>query len=266
MPSMTVHESFKLFPGNGIRVAWPPRLWHSGCIFVGVRWAQAHLNSLAGKEQTVGGPRDAKPQIAQGRWLGCRGRADDLPVANTKQTELREDRRWERVLHRPFMARERVWPMLKRTVRRRGDGFSLIEMLIVISIMGVLVAVLMPSMVTSFRQRATRGAVDRLAMTHSLARATSVRFGRVAELRIDAINARFWVEVDTSGTGIRDTIGTVNQLEGVTMSSDRERLCFDSRGLATSRGQCEPGNALVQFSLAGRTDTFQTTALGKVLR
>ncbi len=42
--------------------------------------------------------------------------------------------------------------MLKRTVRRWGKGFSLIEMLIVITIMGALLAVLMPSMVTAFRQ------------------------------------------------------------------------------------------------------------------
>ena len=45
------------------------------------------------------------------------------------------------------------------------------------------------------------------AMAHSLARSTAVRYARVAELPIDAANARFWVEVDTSGTGIRDTVG-----------------------------------------------------------
>ncbi len=152
-------------------------------------------------------------------------------------------------------------------LRRRGDGFTLIEMLIVITVMGVLVAVVMPNMVTSFRQRATRGAVDRLAMTHGLARATAVRFGRVAELHIDAANGRFWVEVDTSGTGIRDTIGVVNDLSGqVTMLSTRTLLCFDLRGLTTTRNACEAGDALVQFSLQGRTDTLQTSVLGKVLR
>ncbi len=157
--------------------------------------------------------------------------------------------------------------MVKRTVRRRGDGFTLIDMLIVMTILGALAAILMPSMVTSFRQRATRGAVDRLAMTHSLARATAIRFGRVAELHIDAANRRFWVEVDTSGTGIRDTVGLMNDLTGqATMTSNRSLLCFDSRGLTTTRNACESGDALVQFSLQGRTDTFQTTVLGKVLR
>ena len=173
--------------------------------------------------------------------------------------------------HRPVMARKRVWPMLKRTVRWRGDGFTLIEMLIVITVMGLLVAVLMPSMVTSFRQRATRGAVDRLAMTHALARATAVRFSRVAELHLYVGNqgkdSRFWVEVDTSGTGIRDTVGFMSDLTGkVTMSTNRQLLCFDSRGMTTTRGTCESGDMLVEFSAQGRTDTLQTTILGKVLR
>ncbi len=55
MPSMSVHKSFKLFLGNGIRRGpWPLRLWHASCVCIAVRWAQAHLDSLAGKEQTVG--------------------------------------------------------------------------------------------------------------------------------------------------------------------------------------------------------------------
>ena len=157
--------------------------------------------------------------------------------------------------------------MLKRTVRRRGDGFTLLEMLIVLTVMGVIIAVSLPSFVTGFRQRATQGAVDRLAMSHGLARATALRFGRVAELHIDAANGRFWVEVDTSGTGIRDTVGVMNDLGGqVTMLSNRTLLCFDLRGLTTTRDACEAGDALVQFSLQGRTDTLQTTVLGKVLR
>ena len=149
----------------------------------------------------------------------------------------------------------------------KNKGFTLIEMLIVLTVMGVILAVAMPSMVAAYRLRATRGAIDRLAMAHGLARATAVRFGRVAELHIDAANGRFWIEVDTSGTGIRDTVGSMNDMAGqVTMTSNRTLLCFDLRGLTTTRGACEAGDALVTFFSRGRTDTLQTTVLGKVLR
>ena len=152
-------------------------------------------------------------------------------------------------------------------VEMKNKGFTLIEMLIVLAVMGVMAAVALPSLTRRYGQRATRGAVDRLAMAHSLAQATAIRFGRVAELHIDAANSRFWVEVDTSGTGIRDTVGLMNDLGGqVTMSSNRSLLCFDSRGFATTRGVCESGDVLVQFSMQGRTDTLRTTVLGKVLR
>ena len=115
-------------------------------------------------------------------------------------------------------------------------------------------------------ERSTQGAVDQLMTAHALTRATATRLGGVAELHLDAANVRFWIEVDTSGTGIRDTVGLVHNLEAVTMSSDRSLLCFDSRGLTTTRNTCESGDALVQFSLGGRTDTFQTTVWGKVVR
>lgn len=186
----------------------------------------------------------------------------------TQRIGLGQDRTWERMPYCPLVTRERVWPMVKRTLRRRAKGFTMVEIVIVLTISVVLVAIVMPSLVASLGQRATRGAVHRLTATHSLARATAVRFGRVAELHIDAANARFWVEVDTSGTGIRDTVGLMNDLseEQITMSSNRSLLCFDSRGLTTTRNACESGDALVQFSVGGHTDTFQTTVLGKVLR
>ncbi len=148
-----------------------------------------------------------------------------------------------------------------------SNGFSVLELLTVLTIVGVLVTIVTPSLSKAFQQRATQGAVDQFMTAHALTRATATRFGRVAELHLDEANVRFWIEVDTSGTGIRDTVGLVHDLsEQVTMSSDRSLLCFDSRGLTTTRNACEAGDALVEFSLEGRTDTLQTTVLGKVLR
>jgi len=50
------------------------------------------------------------------------------------------------------------------------------------------------------------------------------------------------------------------------MTSSRALLCFDARGIATTVGSCEPGDAQVVFTDGTMADTVNTTALGKVLR
>ncbi|MGD2154150.1 MAG: GspH/FimT family pseudopilin [Gemmatimonadales bacterium] len=158
----------------------------------------------------------------------------------------------------------------RRTVPHEpGNGFTIIELIIVLILSGIIVAVASPTLSTAFRRTAGRAAVDEFVSTHTLARSAAVRYGRTAELHIDASNARFWVEVDTaSAGGVKDTVGVVKYLDsmGVGVSSDRAVLCFDSRGLPTTRGSCEAADATLVFSSPGEADTVQITALGRVLR
>jgi prepilin-type N-terminal cleavage/methylation domain-containing protein len=164
-------------------------------------------------------------------------------------------------------------PAENRPVRVGGQrGFTLLEILIVLAVMATLIAIAMPKSTDRARQ-AVRFAVDRFASAHSLARATGIRMGRMGEFHIDAANSRFWVEVDTTGTGVTDTVGMVSDLspESVTMTSTRSLLCFDGRGLpdlrtTTGGNACQPGDATVVFSRDGVADTLEITALGKVIR
>jgi type II secretion system protein H len=151
----------------------------------------------------------------------------------------------------------------------RNKGFSLIELVVVIVVVGVVLTIGVPTMAKSYPQRAVRLAGDRFVSAHGLAQAAAVRHGRVAELHVDAPGARFWVQVDTSYSGgAKDTVGLIHWVGegGLAMTSNRALLCFDSRGLATDRGPCETGDATLTFSLSGRTHTVTTTALGKVIR
>jgi hypothetical protein len=50
------------------------------------------------------------------------------------------------------------------------------------------------------------------------------------------------------------------------MTSNRNLLCFDARGLASTAGSCQTGDAQVIFAESDKADTVTTTALGKVLR
>lgn len=149
-------------------------------------------------------------------------------------------------------------------------GFTLLEVIIVMALMAIVAAMGAPRLSAALTRRETSTAADRFVSAHSLARATAVRYGRVAQLHIDASTKRFWVDVDTSGAGRnqRATIWYVRNLdaEGLTMTSNRSLLCFDARGIATVVGSCQVGSVVVIFSQSEAADTVTTTALGKVLR
>ncbi|HYT70068.1 MAG TPA: GspH/FimT family pseudopilin [Gemmatimonadales bacterium] len=153
-------------------------------------------------------------------------------------------------------------------IARWERGFTMIELAIVLVIAGLIAGVAGPKLADGLRQQSVRAAADQFVLAHSLARSTALRYGRVAELRIDAAGTRFWVEVDTSGTGVRDTVGFVRNPAdaGVKMTSTRTLLCFDARGLATTGGACQPGDATVVFASSSRAATVRVTTLGKVLR
>ena len=152
----------------------------------------------------------------------------------------------------------------------RRSGFTLLELIIVMSILSVVAAMGAPKLSAELRRRTTSTAADQLVTAHSLARATAVRYGRTAQLHIDVTAKQFWVDVDTSANlvGQRATIWYPRDLSqsGVTMSSTRSLLCFDARGIASTAGSCQSGDAQVIFTDLDRVDTVNTTSLGKVLR
>lgn len=148
-------------------------------------------------------------------------------------------------------------------------GMTIIELVVVLLITAAMAAVAGPSISASFRRTATRVAADEFVTTHALARSVAARYGRIAELHINPSTHRVWVEVDTSaGGGVKDTVGVVKYLADgtVTIVSDRTILCFDARGLPSTRGSCEPADATLTFSRDGTADTVTITALGEVRR
>src|SRR5690349_25056552 len=126
---------------------------------------------------------------------------------------------------------------LRPASRVTSRGFTLIEILIVVMMVGIVLGLGLPKLVQNYNMRATSTAADAFARAHELARATAVRFGRIGEIHIDAANARWWVDVDTSGRGQSGLIGYVRSYDtrGVTMTSTDTLMCFDMRGLRSGR-------------------------------
>jgi prepilin-type N-terminal cleavage/methylation domain-containing protein len=154
-----------------------------------------------------------------------------------------------------------------RTCRR---GFTLIEAVMVMGVISIVAAIGAPRISDALQRRTTASAADQFVLTHALARSTALRFGRIAQLHVDPVGQTFWVDVDTSANGVgqRAIIANIRYATdlGLKMSSTRALLCFDARGIASTSGTCEPGDAQVVFSDGVIADTVATTALGKVLR
>jgi len=155
---------------------------------------------------------------------------------------------------------------------RRDDvrGFTLLEVIITVFLLAIIAAIGTPKLSAALRRRVTQSAADQFVTAQSLARATSLRYGRVAQLHIDPSTTRFWVDVDTSANGVgqRATIWYVRSLArpGLVMSSNRSLLCYDARGLPLVLGACESGDATVIFTATDKADTVRTAVLGKVVR
>ena len=152
-------------------------------------------------------------------------------------------------------------------MRPSRHGYSLIELMLVMSISAVLLAITVPAMVVVHEKFQARGASRRFALAHSLTRATAIQQGGIAELHIDASANQFWVQVDTGGTGSADTVSFHSDLpDALTLTANRSRVCFDGRGLSTTRAGCESGDLSVSFDLGGYRQQVRATVLGKLLR
>ena len=155
---------------------------------------------------------------------------------------------------------------MKRNVRR---GFALLELIIVLFVLALIAAIAAPRLSAAWRNRTIQTGADQFIAAHNLARATAVRYGRVAQFHIDPTSARYWVDVDTSGAGVGQRAivwYTRDASAGLSMSSNRTLVCFDSRGLASTTGSCQGADLEVVFGMSGHADTVRATTLGKLLR
>lgn len=149
-------------------------------------------------------------------------------------------------------------------------GQTTVDLIVVLIVFSAMAGTAFPKMFKHQAKYAVRHAADEFVSLYQTARTVALRSGRVAQVRIDPDNDRFWVEVDTSlaRIGITDTIGSVRHLSEskVTLSSTKTLLCFDGRGLATPVWDCPDADATLIFSRSVHADTVRTTLTGKVLR
>ncbi len=154
-------------------------------------------------------------------------------------------------------------------LRSRG-GFTLVEVLIALVLLALIYAVALPSIGRSRVSAAVHNSKYVVISTLSLARATAMRYGRPAVLRLDAARDRIWIEVDTTEAGSGAAVDSLGYFDftkelRVKLESNRASLCFDGRGIGTTGAACPEAGAAIVLSLAHRADTVVVSPLGRVV-
>ena len=144
-------------------------------------------------------------------------------------------------------------------------GFTLLEMIIALTLVGVMSAMVYPRVGTALSKQDVRAARDMVTTLHAKARANAVARGIRTALAVSGANC---VIVSAHpATGALDTVGTavdLGQRFGVSVSMSpgtRDSLIFDAREIGS-----ETTSTYVYLSKGAFADTVLIGPLGRILR
>jgi len=149
----------------------------------------------------------------------------------------------------------------------------LAEALLATAAIGLAALIAFPSLVRARARVDVAAARETFAATHALAREVAAQYGRLCRLHLDPRGNRFWVTIDTAAAPGPEALDTVQpivwveeQFGGVQIDAAPHTFCFDARGLATARGDCDLPNATVVFRRGDVADTVAVSRLGRLYR
>lgn len=149
-------------------------------------------------------------------------------------------------------------------MKRTDRGFTAVEMVIVIVLVGIMMAVAIPYFRGATTKGAVGGAMDAISSLHAVARATAIQRGRTARLvLLTSASTALVVANSSSGTGV-DTVGSVENLGsrfGVTFTTTRDTLTFTPRGVGSDLS----GTTII-VAKSGFQDTITVSAAGRLTR
>ena len=145
-------------------------------------------------------------------------------------------------------------------VTRRRRGFSLAELLVVISLMSIRLAIAGPRLGQTMLQANVRSASVELTARLALARQVAIRRGTGAVLKVSGNKA--WVDVDQNGAPVilRDTLFLADKYGVALTYSGADTVRYDARGYATLTA-----DQTFSVSKSSITKTVCVTAAGLLL-
>jgi prepilin-type N-terminal cleavage/methylation domain-containing protein len=151
--------------------------------------------------------------------------------------------------------------------RKRRFGYTLAEVLIVISIIGIITAISVPKFAAAKNQAQLTGAMTRFSRGIMAARQAAIQRGKVAYFKHS--NNKFWVIVDTTGNLTDSIVITapynISTEYGVAITSPGgvTSIQYDPRGVAT-----QPTKRVFAFkhSVSNTVDSLCVSRLGNTVR
>lgn len=109
-------------------------------------------------------------------------------------------------------------------------GFSLVELMIVVVMMGLMTAIGYPKLKNQLARSDVRAGAARVAAVYAQGRANAIQTGRTTTLR--TAGNRVWLT--TAVAGVLDTVGTVQHLDSMykaTLTAAVDTVAIDPRGI-----------------------------------
>jgi type IV fimbrial biogenesis protein FimT len=150
---------------------------------------------------------------------------------------------------------------------RRRHGYTLAEVLIVISIIGIITAISVPKFAAAKNQAQLTGAMTRFTRGVMAARQAAIQRGKTAYFKHS--NSKFWVIVDTTGSLTDSVVITAhyNLAEeygvSITAPGGVTSIQYDPRGVAT---QASRQIFAFKHTVSSTVDSLCVSRLGNTIR
>jgi prepilin-type N-terminal cleavage/methylation domain-containing protein len=146
---------------------------------------------------------------------------------------------------------------------RSRNGFTLVETLIAVVILGLIVLIGFPKMSSALVQNDLRGARTTMVNMLATARAASVQSNRLTWIKFEGNTAHVLARPRIDGALGADTVGAVRDLSdeyGVAVAYGVDLIRFDPRGFGTGSGATDT----IILSRGGHNSMITIDGLGRV--
>lgn len=150
------------------------------------------------------------------------------------------------------------------------NAFTLVEVAVTLVLVGVLLGIAVPALQRNLGATSLQNGRAAVSSALATARSAATRWGRTSILRIDGPNDELWAVVDTGSGASPDTVVLVHMWLrddlGVDLRSDRDAICFNSRGVGTTSAACPQTGATLILRHGAEADTLRVNSAGRIWR